>query len=149
MGLIAREIESRGIPTICMSSARSITAAVNPPRAVYLDYPLGHTSGKPEDPANQMAVMEDTLAAVARIEAPGTIIDLMYQWRDDDSWKDAVMRPRPQDAAGAGGGAQSAHDDSHEDDRVERFDTPQYQTEADAQAAQQPCSSCVFLEESA
>ena len=86
-----------------MSSARSITAAVNPPRAVYLDYPLGHTSGKPEDAANQMAVMRDTLAAFASIDAPGTIIDLEYEWREDDSWKDRVMRPEPQDASASSG----------------------------------------------
>ena len=132
-----------------MSSARSITAAVNPPRAVYLDYPLGHTSGKPEDAANQMAVMRDTLAAFASIDAPGTIIDLEYEWRADDSWKDRVMRPEPQEASASRNDGGSSADGGHEDDRVERFDTPQYQNEADAQAAQQPCSTCVFLEASA
>jgi len=124
-----------------MSSARSITAAVNPPRAVYLDYPLGHTSGKPLDSDNQMAVMRDTLQALTDIHTPGTIVDLPYQWREDDAWKDTVMRPGKPDA--------SADKSSHADDRVERFDTPQYQSSADADAAQQPCATCVFLEESA
>lgn len=137
VGLIARELESRGIPTLSMSSARSITAAVNPPRAVYLDYPLGRTAGKVNDKANQMAIMEDTLKAFASIEAPGTIVDLVYAWRDDDVWKDSVMRP------------QSPRDDaqSHSDDRIARVDTPQYQSAADELDADAACPTCVFLEE--
>ena len=143
VGLIAREIESRGIPTISMSSARSITAAVNPPRAVYLDYPLGHTSGKADDADNQMAIMLDTLHAAADIKSPGTLIDLPYQWREDDIWKDYVMRPKPNDES------RDTSDGGHEDDRVERYDTPQYQTEGDAAAADESCDTCVFLEEPA
>ena len=120
-----------------MSSARSITHAVNPPRAVYLDYPLGRTAGKPLDTENQRAVLRDTLNAFAGIDTPGTIIDLNYEWQPDDSWKDRVMRPDP-DKYGGG----------HDDDRVARFDTPQYQTEADAAAADAACPTCVFLEDS-
>lgn len=122
-----------------MSSARSITAAVNPPRAVYLDYPLGHTAGKPLDEVNQMAVMQHTLRALADIKTPGTIVDLPYQWHEDDAWKERVMRPDQSSA--------STDKPAHEDDRVERHDTPQYQTAEDASAAQQPCPTCVFLEE--
>lgn len=119
-----------------MSSARSITAAVNPPRAVYLDYPLGHTAGKVSDPANQMQVMRETLAAFEQIDSPGTIVDLPHEWLADDSWKDRVMRPQPKD---------DRVSDGHSDDRVERFDTPQYQTSADAEAADSECPTCVFL----
>jgi len=121
-----------------MSSARSITAAANPPRAVYLDYPLGHTSGKPHDADNQIAIMQDTLHALATIDAPGTIVDLDYEWRTDDAWKDLVMRPRsePNDKS----------ERTHADDRVQRFDTPQYQSDEDAAGADQDCPSCVFLE---
>jgi hypothetical protein len=124
-----------------MSSARSITAAVNPPRAVYLDYPLGHTSGKVNDADNQMSVMTDTLSAFETINAPGTIIDLPYQWRDDDVWKHSVMRPKPrQDSEDA------PDKDAHNDDRVGRHSRPQYQNEDDAQAADANCPGCVFLE---
>lgn len=137
MGLIAREIERRGIPTVSMSSAWSITAAVNPPRAVYLDFPLGHTAGKPHDPALQRRIMRDTLEALATIDAPGTIRRLPYRWAADDAWKDLVMRPA--DPGGPGG-----------DDRIERHPDPQYQHEADRLAAEAAferdgCPSCVFL----
>ena len=137
MGLIAREIERRGIPTVSMSSAWSITAAVNPPRVVYLDFPLGHTAGKPHDAALQRRIMRDTLEALATIDTPGTIRRLPYRWAADDAWKDLVMRPA--DPGGSGG-----------DDRIERHPDPQYQHEADRLAAEAAferdgCPSCVFL----
>ena len=136
MGLIAREIESRGIPTISMSSAYSITAAVCPPRAVYLDFPLGHTAGKPHDPALQRRILSDALDALVTIDAPGTIRRLPYRWSEDDAWKDGVMRPSP-------GG-------STEDDRIKRHPDPQYQCDEDRVAAEAAlarggCPGCVFL----
>ncbi|MEE9254697.1 MAG: hypothetical protein V3U43_07160 [Pseudomonadales bacterium] len=121
-----------------MSSAYSITRSVNPPRAVYLDYPLGHTAGKPGDPKLQRAIMLDTLGAFESIEQPGTIEVLHYTWTDSDDWKDSVMRP-------------SKEGEKQGDGRVERFDTPQYQTEADEAAAQEAlaeggCPTCIWLE---
>lgn len=131
MGLIAREIEAHGIPTLSLSSARSITAAVAPPRAVFLDYPLGHTAGRRHDPENQLDIMHQALEGFAAIERPGTIVDLPHRWGPDDDWKNTVMRP--------GEGSKG-----HADDRVERHSTPQYQNEADARAADPACPSCVF-----
>ena len=128
VGLIARLAEAAGIPTLSMSSARDITASVHPPRATYLDWPLGHTSGKPGAPVLNLEVMRATLAAFETIHEPGTIVDLPFPWAADDDWKDRVMRPRPADA-GAPTAARVG------DDRVERFPTPQYQSPADASAA--------------
>ena len=137
MGLIAREIESRGIPTLSLTSALSITASANPPRGVYVDYPLGHTAGKPEDPADQRAILGAALEAFETITDPGTIVDLGRTWSEDDSWKDRVMRPSSRDD---GNGRAS-------DDRVARRDTPQYQSQDDAAAAVAPCETCFFPED--
>ena len=120
-----------------MSSAYSITEAVRPPRAVYLDFPLGHTAGKPRDAALQRRVLRDTLEALVTIDTPGTIRWLPYRWAEDDAWKDSVRRP--------------GLDGSSEDDRVERHPDPQYQCEEDRIAAEaayerEGCPSCVFLE---
>jgi D-proline reductase (dithiol) PrdB len=128
--LIARELEARGISTICMSSAYSITAAVNPPRAVFLDYPLGHTAGRAGDAAGQRRILADTLDALETIDVPGTIRTLDYGWDADDAWKAAERAGR-------------------DDFRLERFDTPQYQLDADRRAAEAEiardgCPSCVF-----
>ncbi len=123
------------MPTLSFSSAWSITAAVNPPRAVYLDFPLGHTAGKPEAPDTNRAILDAALDAFTNMRTPGAIVRLPFEWADDDAWKDSVMRPK------ASGGA-------HADDRVERWSTPQYQTDEDRQrvAAAPDCPTCVFLE---
>lgn len=146
MGLIAREIEAAGIPTLSMSSAYSITRSTNPPRAVYLDYPLGHTTGKPNDPAGQRQILVEALHYFETIREPGTIERLPYEWSDDDAWKDRVMRPEP--------GSDRAKPESWGDDRVERHDAPQYQCTldrdlAEAALADEGCPTCVFLEEPA
>ena len=131
MGLIARVLEAAGIPTLCLSSALSITASVNPPRAVFIDYPLGHTAGKPLMPALQDSLLERALAAFEDIRNPGDIRVFDDCWGDDDSWKDALLQ------AGA-------------DTRSDRADEPQYQTEADARLAAEAlardgCPTCVWI----
>ena len=126
MGLIAREIESRGIPTVSLTSALSITSSVNPPRAVFLDFPLGHTAGRPHDEELQDAIVEAALVAFETMEKPGSIDRLPFHWADDDVWKDSVMRPRS-------GGAEGRE---HRDDRSERSGEPQYQSGMDRLAAE-------------
>jgi hypothetical protein len=115
VGLIARNIEAAGIPTIAMSSALDITRAVNPPRAVFNDFPLGHTAGKPLDRRLQREIMIETLSAFATMQTPGSIKMMPYEWSSDHSWKHA----------GAGEG----------DNRAERTEVPAYQTEDDQTAA--------------
>ncbi len=150
MGLIAREIESRGIPSLSMSSAYSITRAVRPPRAVHLDFPLGHTAGKALEDELNLEIMRSTLAAFESLDEPGRILRLPFEWTSDDAWKDDVMRPKASSRESAGEGAAARH----EDDRVERVETPQYQTDADREAAEAAmaeggCATCVFLDEPA
>lgn len=99
-----------------MTSALDITLAVNPPRAAFLDYPLGHTTGKPHDPELQRAILLEALEAFTSLETPGSVKTLPFRWDDDASWKEAEK------AKG--------------DDRVERYDTPQYQYEADKRLAE-------------
>ena len=130
------------MPTVCLSSAYSITRSVNPPRAIYLDFPLGRTAGKPNDPVMQRQIMIDALNAFASIRQPGGIIALPHRWSDDDGWKERAMRPKPRADEGAA------------DDRAERFDTPQYQCKADRLAAEAnlaagECPGCRFLAEPA
>ncbi len=111
MGLIARCIEAAGIPTLCMASAIDIIKSVNPPRAAFLDFPLGHTTGKPHEPALQRAIMLQALDAFGAMTEPGSIKTLPFRWSDADEWKKTAMMEG--------------------DARTSRLDTPQYQTEED------------------
>ena len=104
------------------------------PRGVFLDFPLGHTAGKPNEPELDRQILIDAIAAFERIDRPGTIVTLPYVWSEDDGWKDRALRP-------ATGGAAR-------DERVARAAEPQYQCPDDAAAAAAAgsCPTCVWLE---
>lgn len=147
VGLIARDLEAAGIPTLSMTSAWSITEAVRVPRAAFVDYPLGHTVGEPHDPAGQRELLRAALSCFATIERPETIVDLGLEW-GDDAWREQPLRgtARTVTPAPAAAGRAAAE---RSDSRVERHDTPQYQTEADRTAAEArhgeevACRACV------
>ncbi len=117
MGLIARHLEAAGTPTVSLTSAHDITTAGNPPRALFVDYPLGHTTGRPFDPGDQDEITRAALAGLETIEKPGVIVDLERRWSDDEDWKTEAMR--------ADGG----------DTRSARDTTPQWQYPEDRIAA--------------
>ncbi len=83
VGLVARVVEELGIPTVCMTSARDITELVRPPRAVFVDFPLGHQTGKPFDRVLQKTIVRDALHVLETAREPGLIVDLPYQWGED------------------------------------------------------------------
>ena len=116
MGLIARHAEAAGISTLCMSSALDITQAVNPPRAAFLDYPLGHTTGKPHAPELQREILVQALEGFTSLTTPGSVKILPFHWSEDDPWKRTAMMDG--------------------DSRVPRDDTPQYQNDEDRRRAE-------------
>ncbi len=138
MGLIAREVEARGIPTVSLSSALSITQSVFPPRAVFTDYPLGRTAGKPNDPDSQDAIARAAIEHLACAESAGEVRRVELRWAENDDWKDAVMRPKAAVAPGLPAEA--------EDDRAERTAVPQYQFEADRDVVEPDCPTCFVPE---
>ena len=94
MGLIAREIEKVGIPTLCMSSAWDITFVVRPPRAVFVNFPLNHQTGKANDPQLQRQILLDALKAFETLWTPGQMLSLPYVWDPDDrAWEEKDFGP--------------------------------------------------------
>ena len=81
MGLIQREIERAGIPTIGISIVRKFSEKVRPPRTVFLRWPFGHPLGEPFNIEQQRAVTIEALKALYAIEKPGEIVDLPFRWR--------------------------------------------------------------------
>lgn len=118
MCLVARHLEANGLPTLIMASARDIVAAGRPPRAVFIDYPLGHTTGRPNDAADQEAVLRAALSAFETIATPDEIVELGRRWSADESWR------------------AKAASDSGDDLRQPRDLTPRYQTEEDRRLAE-------------
>ena len=113
MGLIARFLEAQGFATLSLTAAWSITASVNPPRAAFLDFPLGYTAGRPNQPEEQLNILADALTLFEKTEQSGDIVPLPYGW--GSNWK---------------------HLDLDGDvDWPPRYKTLQYQSETDRDAA--------------
>jgi hypothetical protein len=73
-----------------MTSALDITRSVNPPRAVFLNFPLGHQTGRPHQFELQRQIVRDAMRAFATIREPGTIVSLPYIWdANDRTWEAA------------------------------------------------------------
>jgi hypothetical protein len=98
-----------------MGAALDIMKAVNPPRGAFLDYPLGHGAGKPNQPELQREILMAALEAFNSLTEPGLIKMLPFQWDKDDAWKKSLFES---------------------DERLERRDTPQYQDEEDRRRAE-------------
>ena len=76
-----------------MTSALDITQAVKPPRSVFVNFPLGHQTGKPHQPELQRSIVQDAFRALETIATPGEIITLPYVWDEkNDSWEDSDYR---------------------------------------------------------
>jgi D-proline reductase (dithiol) PrdB len=91
--IVARGLEARGVPTVMLTVLREMADAFKPARPVFLDYPLGASAGRPNDPQNQREVLTATLQAGWAME--GTkwhIEDLPFQFVEDGSraWEDEV-----------------------------------------------------------
>lgn len=118
MVLVARHLEGEGIPAVVLGSAHDILAAGQPPRAVFLDYPLGHSAGRPYARDEQYRVVRAAVTALERFAKPGTIETLPYRWAGDDSWQRAILEEEPKDK------------------RAPRDETPRYQTDEDRRLAE-------------
>jgi hypothetical protein len=81
VGLIQREIEKAGIPTIGISIVKDYTEKVKPPRTVFLRWPFGHPLGEPFNVLQQRAVLIAAFNALYSITVPGSIVDLPFRWR--------------------------------------------------------------------
>jgi len=113
--LIARHFENLGLPTLILGSALDILEAGQPPRAKFLNYPLGFESGKFEDKINQLEVVREALYGFETIEKP-SILKMEFEW--PEGWE--LIKKREEGIL---------------DLRSPRNEIPQYQSEADRLAA--------------
>jgi len=80
VGLIARGLEARGVSTVYIGLMLDIVQRIRPPRAVFLDFPLGHPVGKPYDRRLQLSILRDTLGFLAGARPPADLLSLAYSW---------------------------------------------------------------------
>jgi D-proline reductase (dithiol) PrdB len=72
LGLVAREIERRGIPTMVISVDRPIIERVRPPRAAYYNGAIGSVVGKPDWKEYQMRVLDESIRWIETFDQPGS-----------------------------------------------------------------------------
>lgn len=83
MGLIAREVERAGIPTVAISIVREITEKTPPPRALFVRFPFGHALGEMGSERRHLDVLYRTFALLFAARVPGEIRDAGLRWRRD------------------------------------------------------------------
>jgi len=93
-GVLARAMENRGMPTTSLGTLRRHTEALKPPRATFLDFPLGCPCGRPQRPEQQRAIVRAALqAGVAATTTEWTLPRLPFRWSPDGDrgWEDLVL----------------------------------------------------------
>jgi len=79
-GLIQREIEAAGIPSVGVSVCPDITDHLQVPRAVALRFPMGSPFGASMDTSMQLRILRDALSLIESTKIPGEIVQLPYEW---------------------------------------------------------------------
>jgi hypothetical protein len=85
-------IEGHGIPTLMAGTALDIMRRVTPPRAVFVDHPVGRTFGPPHDRRRNETILARVLAELPNFTEPGEIRDPGFHWAPDGSraWEDEL-----------------------------------------------------------
>ena len=86
MGLVCRLLEERGIATAYVATGRDLTALVNPPRALFVNHPMGNNFGAANDSETQMSILRKALELVESAEEGGTLVDMPTNWQKDFSF---------------------------------------------------------------
>lgn len=91
MSLVARHLESVGISTVVIGSARDIVEYCAVPRFLFVDFPLGNPCGKPEDPSSQSQILTEALNLLEVTTVAETTVKATPRWGDDE-WRTSFMR---------------------------------------------------------
>lgn len=70
VGLVQAAVEREGIATVSITLLREVTRILNPPRALFVDRPLGYPLGAPNDPELQHRIIAAALALLDRTDLP-------------------------------------------------------------------------------
>jgi D-proline reductase (dithiol) PrdB len=94
-GVLARAIERRGMPTTSLTTLHKQARSVKPPRATFLDFPLGCPGGRPGVPDQQRAIIQAAVETGARTSeaAAWGVSRLPFTWDADGNrgWEDLVV----------------------------------------------------------
>ena len=94
MSLVARHLESEGICTLVIGSARDIVEECGVPRFLFVDFPLGNPCGKPWDVSMQQSLIGEAFDLLEKSRQPRTTVQAPFAWKADenDIWRSRYMR---------------------------------------------------------
>jgi hypothetical protein len=70
VGLVARELERRGVATVSLVLLHDAVRDEPPPRALWVPFFHGYALGPPDDPAAQREILEAALALLRDRDTP-------------------------------------------------------------------------------
>lgn len=96
--MLARTIESRGIPTVIVTMMPAVAEKFRLSRVVGVEFPFGHSFGMPHDPEMQRRVLRTALDLLESATGPGARVDVDIEWPVDRktayrSWQPAEPSP--------------------------------------------------------
>jgi len=93
VSLVARHLESEGICTVVIGSARDIVEECGVPRLLFVDFPLGNPCGKPWDVPMQQALICEAFELLEKSWQPRTTVQASFVWAADenDLWRNRYM----------------------------------------------------------
>jgi D-proline reductase (dithiol) PrdB len=95
-GLLQREIERAGIPTVSLSNVPEMTEKVAVSRCAFIQYPFGRQLGQVGDRAGQRAVCDDMVDMLVSATGPNTYRHLPYEWpepAEEAKWRPDIPAP--------------------------------------------------------
>jgi hypothetical protein len=85
--LLARTLESAGISTVVMASAKDIVEYCGVPRMLFSDFPLGNAAARANDPESRSLNFELALRLLESAPGPKISMQSPLIWSADPSWR--------------------------------------------------------------
>ena len=92
VSLVANHLESLGIPTVVIGSARDVVEEHGVARFVFTDFPLGNPCGRPWHVGMQRDIVSLALELHDTAVSPRTTVQAPFRWPNDD-WRHRFMDP--------------------------------------------------------
>jgi D-proline reductase (dithiol) PrdB len=83
VSLVARHLETNGIPTVIVGSALDVVEHCGVPRFYFTDFPLGNPCGHPWQPEMQREIIRQALSLFETVKTPRTTVMAPFSWKED------------------------------------------------------------------
>ena len=96
ISLVARHLETNGIPTVIVGSALDIVEHCGVPRFYFTDFPLGNPCGHPWQPEMHREILRQALSLFETAKTPRTTVKAQFSWKEDRvEWRARYGRVDP------------------------------------------------------